>query len=47
MLSLFLLIAALILFIVSAIGITSGKVNLLAAGLACWAASALLAHYSL
>jgi len=42
MLSLAFLIAALVLFIVSAIGIPSGRVNLLAAGLACWVASALV-----
>jgi hypothetical protein len=31
-----LLIAAFILFVLAAIGVSSGRVNLLAAGLACW-----------
>lgn len=47
MLSLIFLIAALIVFILSASGAASGKINLTPAGLACWVASALLAHYSL
>jgi hypothetical protein len=47
MVSLILLIAALVLFIVAAVGVTSPRVNLTAAGLACWVASAILAHYAL
>lgn len=39
MLSLILLIAALVLFIVAAAGVPVARVNLLAAGLACWVAS--------
>jgi hypothetical protein len=31
-----LLIAAFILFVLAAVGVTGGKINLLAAGLACW-----------
>lgn len=42
MLSLIFLIAALVLFIVAAIGVPSGRVNLTAAGLACWVASQLI-----
>lgn len=41
--SLFLLVAALVLFIVAAIGIAAGRVNLIAAGLACAVASRLVA----
>lgn len=47
MLSLIFLIAGLVLFIIAAIGVASGRINLMAAGLACWAANALLSHYSL
>jgi hypothetical protein len=39
-----LVIAAFILFVLAAIGVPAGKVNLLAAGLACWAAAELLAR---
>jgi hypothetical protein len=46
MLSLAFLIAALVLFIVAALSVPVGKINLTAAGLACWVASALLAHYA-
>jgi hypothetical protein len=42
MLNLILLVAALVLFIVAAIGIPAGRVNLMAAGLACWVASLLV-----
>ncbi len=42
MISLVLLIAALVLFIVAAVGVASGRVNLVAAGLACWVASQLV-----
>jgi hypothetical protein len=43
MISLGLLIAALVLFIISAIGVPLGRVNLIAAGLACLTASQLTA----
>jgi hypothetical protein len=42
MLSLILLVAALVLLIVAAIGIPAGRVNLTAAGLACYVASLLV-----
>lgn len=42
MLPLVFLIAALILFIVAAIGVTAGRINLIAAGLACYVAAQLL-----
>jgi hypothetical protein len=42
MISVAFLLAALVLFILAAAGIASGRVNLLAAGLACWALSAML-----
>lgn len=43
MLALILLLAALVLFIIGAIGVPSaGRINLTAAGLACWAASQLV-----
>ncbi len=42
MLSLILLIAAAVMFIIAAIGVPAGRVNLVAAGLACWAASLLV-----
>ena len=38
MLSLILLVAALVLFIVAALGMAAGRINLTAAGLACWVA---------
>ena len=41
-LSLLLLVAAFILFVLAAIGVPSGRVNLIAAGLACWVLSVLL-----
>jgi len=44
MLSLILLIAALVLFIVAAIGVPAGRVNLASAGLACYVASLLAAR---
>ena len=44
MLTLIFLVAALVLFTLSAIGVPAGRVNLLAAGLACWAASQLVGH---
>jgi hypothetical protein len=36
MLTMILLIAAFILFVLAACGVSGGRVNLLAAGLACW-----------
>jgi hypothetical protein len=42
MLSLILLIAALVLFIIAGAGVPAGRVNLLAAGLACWVGSQLV-----
>ena len=47
MLSLILLIAAFILFAIAGLGIASGKFNLAALGLACWALSALVSRYQL
>ena len=41
MLSLIFLIAALVLFIVAALGVAAGRINLVAAGLACWVISEL------
>jgi len=43
MVSLAFLIAALVLFIIAAVGVPLGRVNLVASGLACWVASQLLA----
>jgi hypothetical protein len=42
MISLAFLIAALVLFILGAVGVPSGRINIVAAGLACWVASQLL-----
>jgi hypothetical protein len=39
-----LLIAAFVLFVIAAIGVPAGRFNLLAAGLACWALSLLVAR---
>jgi len=39
---LILMVAALVLFILGAIGVPSGRVNLISAGLACWVAALLL-----
>jgi hypothetical protein len=36
MISLVLMIVALILFILAAMGVSGGRINLMAAGLACW-----------
>jgi hypothetical protein len=44
MLTLAFLLAALILFIIGAIGVATGRYNLIAAGLACYVASALVGH---
>jgi hypothetical protein len=38
------LIAALVLFILAAIGVPAGRYSLMAAGLACWVASLLVAR---
>ena len=43
--SLVFLISALILFIVAAVGLAAGRVNLIAAGLACWIAAELAGHF--
>ncbi len=40
-LSMILMVAALILFIVAAVGVAAGRLNLVAAGLACWVAAQL------
>ena len=42
MLSIAFLVAALVLFILAAISVPAGRVNLTAAGLACWVASLLV-----
>jgi hypothetical protein len=42
MLAMVLMIAALVLFILAAVGVPSGRVNLIAAGLACAAGAVLL-----
>jgi len=39
---LFLLMLALVLFVVAAIGVPSSRINLVAAGLACWVLSLLI-----
>lgn len=44
MISLAFLIAALVLFILGAVGVPSGRINIVAAGLACWVTSQLLAR---
>jgi hypothetical protein len=44
MLAIAFLIAALILFILAAIAVPVPRINLMAAGLACWVASALVGH---
>lgn len=42
MIALAFLIAALVLFIIAAIGVGAGRFNLIAAGLACWVISLLM-----
>jgi len=42
MLNLFLLVLALVLFIIAAAGLSIGRINLVAAGLACWVASVMV-----
>jgi hypothetical protein len=44
MLALIFLIAALVLFILAAVGMAASRFNLTAAGLACWIASALISR---
>ena len=44
MISLIFMIAALVIFIIAAVNIPVPRVNLVAAGLACWVASLLLAR---
>jgi hypothetical protein len=44
MIGLAFLIAALVLFILAAIGVPAGRYSLMAAGLACWVASLLIAR---
>ena len=44
MLSLAFLIAALVLFILAAVAVPVPRINLTAAGLACWVASLLVGH---
>lgn len=39
------LIAALVLFIISALNVPSPRVNLVSAGLACWVASVLVGRF--
>jgi len=39
------LIAALVLFIIAAVGVTTGRYNLIAAGLACFVASSLVGRF--
>lgn len=41
-LNLILLVLAFVLFLVSAAGVASGRINLIAAGLACWVLSLIL-----
>jgi hypothetical protein len=45
MASMLFLLLALVLFLIAAAGVAAGKVNLLAAGLAAWVASALVAQW--
>lgn len=47
MIALILLVAAFVLFVLAAIGIPSGRVNLIAAGLACWVLSVMLGSHPL
>ena len=42
MISLILLIAAFILFVIAALGVATSRFNLVAAGLACWVLAAIL-----
>ncbi len=45
MIGLVLLIAAFILFALAAAGVTSGRINLVAAGMACWVLSVLVSTW--
>lgn len=42
MLNLFFIVLALVLFLIAAAGISTGRINPVAAGLACWVASVLV-----
>lgn len=42
MLTFVLLLLGFVLFVLAAVGVTAGRVNLLAAGLACWILTALI-----
>ena len=44
MVSIGFLIAALVIFILAAVGVPAGRVNLVGAGLACWVISLLVAR---
>jgi hypothetical protein len=44
MIPLVFLVAALVLFIIHAVGVPAGRINLMAAGLACYIASLLVGH---
>jgi hypothetical protein len=45
MLTTILLVAAFVLFVLAACGVASGRINLIAAGLACWVAARLFGAY--
>lgn len=47
MLTLILLVLAFVLFLLAAISVPSGRVNLVAAGLACWVLSVMLGSHAL
>lgn len=42
---LILIVFAFVLFVLGAIGVPSGRYNLVAAGLACWIATLLVGHF--
>jgi len=42
LISLILLVAAFVLFVIAAIGVPAGRYNLMSAGLACWVLSVLI-----
>jgi hypothetical protein len=44
MIPLVFLVAALVLLIIAAVGVPAGRINLMAAGLACYIASLLVGH---
>jgi hypothetical protein len=45
MLTTILLVAAFVLFVLAAFGVAAGRINLIAAGLACWVAAQLFGAY--